>query len=114
MTLTTLGLIAEGNGFEDVAGEAGAFEYWSLTKSDKSGTGFGKRTSPILGELGRTGVRFEEFLDTTAAYLSDAIARWIKGSEPFTAQLNPDLAMFNDYDQLMRLDEWQARGEPSA
>ena len=27
------------------------------------------------------------------------------------ARLNPDLGGYNDYDQLMRLDEWQARGE---
>jgi ATP-dependent helicase/nuclease subunit B len=27
-------------------------------------------------------------------------------SEPFTARLNPDLVVYNDYDQLMRLDEW--------
>ena len=111
LQLGTLGLIAEGNGFEGVTGETGAFEYWSLVKNEASPSGFGKRSSPILGELGRTGVPFDEFLDKTAGYLSDAIARWIKGSEPFTAQLNPDVPMFNDYDQLMRLDEWQARGE---
>ena len=114
LQLGTLGLIAEGGGFDGVTGEAGAFEYWSLTKNDKSETGFGKRSSPIAGELGRTGVPFEEFLDKTAGYLSDAIKLWIKGDEPFTAQLNPDLPMFNDYDQLMRLDEWQARSEGDA
>jgi ATP-dependent helicase/nuclease subunit B len=115
LQLGTLGLIAEGGGFDGAAGAAGAFEYWSLSKNDKNEvTGFGKRTSPIAGELGRTGVPFDEFLDTTAGYLSDAIKRWIKGDEPFVAQLNPDLPMFNDYDQLMRLDEWQARSEGDA
>jgi ATP-dependent helicase/nuclease subunit B len=34
------------------------------------------------------------------------------GSEPFTARLNPDLAGYSDYDQLMRLDEWLGRGGP--
>ena len=34
------------------------------------------------------------------------------GEEPFTARLNPDLPGYNDYDQLMRLDEWQGRGSP--
>ena len=43
--------------------------------------------------------------------LLDAIDKWIKGDEPFTARLNPDLGGYNDFDQLMRLDEWQARGE---
>ena len=47
----------------------------------------------------------------TQRYLLDAIDKWIKGDEPFTARLNPDLGGYNDYDQLMRLDEWQARGE---
>ena len=111
LQLGTLALIAEGHGFAGIAGEAGAFEYWSLSKNDKNQeTGFGKRTSPIAGELGRTGVQFGEFLDQTAGFLSEAIALWIKGDEPFEAQKHPDLPMFNDYDQLMRLDEWQARG----
>jgi ATP-dependent helicase/nuclease subunit B len=111
LQLGTLGLIAERGGFPGIAGEAAAFEYWSLAKSDKSATQFGKRTSPIAGELGRTGVPFEDFLDLTAGYLTDAIDRWIKGDEAFTARLNPDIGGYNDYDQLMRLDEWQARGE---
>ena len=51
----------------------------------------------------------DEFLAETERYLIDAIDRWIKGSEPFTARLNPDLGGYNDYDQLMRLDEWQGR-----
>jgi ATP-dependent helicase/nuclease subunit B len=28
------------------------------------------------------------------------------GHEPFTARLRPDIPSYNDYDQLMRLDEW--------
>ena len=111
LQLGTLGLIAERGGFPEIAGEAAAFEYWSLAKSDKSATQFGKRTSPIAGELGRTGVPFEDFLDLTARYLTDAIDKWIKGDEAFVARLNPDIGGFNDYDQLMRLDEWQARSE---
>ena len=31
-------------------------------------------------------------------------------SEPFTARLNPDVAGYATYDQLMRLDEWQGAG----
>ena len=114
LQLGTLGLIAERGGFPGITGEAAAFEYWSLAKSDKSATQFGKRTSPIAGELGRTGVPFEDFLDLTARYLTDAIDRWIKGNEAFVARLNPDIGGFNDYDQLMRLDEWQARSEGEA
>ena len=115
LQLGTLGLIAEGGGFEGIAGEAGAFEYWSLAKNDKNEvTGFGKRISPIAGAQGAKGVPFDEFLDKTAGYLSDAITRWIKGDEAFTARLNPDLPSYADYDQLMRLDEWQARSESDA
>ena len=50
----------------------------------------------------------------TQRYLIDAIDRWLKGGEPFVARLNPDLGGYNDFDQLMRLDEWQARGEKEA
>ncbi len=53
----------------------------------------------------------EDFLPDSAVYLTDAIDRWILGSEPFTARLNPDLGGYNDYDQLMRLDEWQGRSD---
>ena len=48
----------------------------------------------------------EDFLASTHAYLVDALDRWIIGSDPFTARLNLDVAGYNDYDQLMRLDEW--------
>ena len=42
----------------------------------------------------------------TEDYLNDALDRWILGTEPFTARLNPELGSYADYDQLMRLDEW--------
>ena len=35
--------------------------------------------------------------------------RWLSGSEPFTAKLNPAYAPYGDYDQLMRLEEWYGR-----
>ena len=54
----------------------------------------------------RTGLTREEFLGVTEDYLREAIARWILGCEPFTARMNPDIGGYNDYDQLMRLDEW--------
>ncbi|MEL0209011.1 MAG: hypothetical protein VW891_00105, partial [Novosphingobium sp.] len=56
------------------------------------------------------GLPLDEFLPTTEAYLKEAIARWLLGNEPFTARLNPDLPGYSDFDQLMRLDEWQGRG----
>ncbi len=105
LQLGLIGLIARGGGFKDISGEPTVFEYWSLNKDDTSATGFGKRKEPF--KTGRSdGVVREEFLDATSAYLADAIDCWILGSEAFTARLNPDLRDYNDYDHLMRLDEW--------
>jgi ATP-dependent helicase/nuclease subunit B len=51
-----------------------------------------------------------EFLDHAFANFRDAAAKWLTGSEPFTAKLNPAYAPYGDYDQLMRLEEWYGRG----
>lgn len=110
LQLGVLALIAEAGGFAGISGEAGRFEYWSLTKSAKSPTGFGFVDEPILEGRKQSGLPRDEFLDRIRGFLDDAIKRWIKGRDPFTARLNPDLGGYNDYDQLMRLDEWQARG----
>ena len=110
LQLGTLGLIAAANGFEGVTGLPDGFEYWSFGKSDNSDTGFGYVSEPVA-EGRKTGIPRDAFLPETQRYLIDAIDRWIKGGEPFVARLNPDLKDYNDFDQLMRLDEWQARGE---
>jgi ATP-dependent helicase/nuclease subunit B len=104
LQLGLIGLIARGGGFAGVAGEPDVFEYWSLSKA-KDGA-FGWRDEPLKIGRRRTGLLREEFLDKSEEYLRDAIARWILGAEPFTARLNPDIGGYNDYDQLMRLDEW--------
>lgn len=113
LQLGTLGLIAAAGGFKDVSGMPNGFEYWSFGKDDKSATGFGYVHEPVA-EGRKTGIPRDEFLTETQRYLLEAIDKWIKGDEPFTARLNPDLGGYNDYDQLMRLDEWQARGEEQA
>jgi ATP-dependent helicase/nuclease subunit B len=110
MQLGLIGLIAERGGFDGVAGSPERFEYWSLSKRPR-GQDFGYSEEPILEDRKKSGIPRDEFLDRTAAYLTDAIARWIKGREPFTARLNPDYPGYADYDQLMRLDEWQSRGD---
>ena len=110
LQLGTLGLIAAARGFKDVAGLPDGFEYWSFGKDDKSRTGFGYVYEPVADGR-KAGIPRDEFLMETQRYLLEAIDKWIKGNEPFTARLNPDLGGYNDYDQLMRLDEWQARGE---
>lgn len=110
LQLGLIGLIARDGGFAGVAGEPERFEYWSLSKRLR-GQDFGYVEEPILEGAKKRGVPRDEFLDRTEAFLGDAIRRWIKGREPFTARLNPDYPGYADYDQLMRLDEWQARGD---
>ena len=113
LQLGVLGLIAQSGGFPGLAGGPERFEYWSLARDDKSPTGFGFCCEPIPEDGKRSGIPRAEFLSETARYLQDAIDRWIAGDEPFTARLNPDLPVYSDYDQLMRLDEWQARSDPA-
>jgi ATP-dependent helicase/nuclease subunit B len=105
LQLGLIGLIATQGGFEDISGEAQRFEYWSLAK--KAGQDqFGYMNEPVLEDRKKSGIPRDEFLDRTAEFLDDALDRWILGSEPFTARLNPDLPGYAEYDQLMRLDEW--------
>ncbi|HKX78217.1 MAG TPA: double-strand break repair protein AddB [Novosphingobium sp.] len=107
LQLGLIGLIATAGGFEGLGGAAQEFEYWSLAKNQRTGD-FGYVESPFRTARA-DGILKEELLDRTAEYLDDAIGRWILGSDPFTARLVPDLAVYNDYDQLMRLDEWLPR-----
>lgn len=111
LQLGILGLIASRGGFEGVSGIPDRFEYWSLARSKDSETGFGYRTEPVKEGQKRTGLPRGEFLSQTEFYLHDALDKWILGDEPFTARLNPDLPGYGDYDQLMRLEEWQGRGQ---
>lgn len=107
LQLGLIGMIAQMHGMADVAGKPSCFEYWSLGRS-KAG-GFGYMDTPVLSGRKKVGVQLEDFLPDTERYLREAIARWLLGSDPFTARLNPDLPGYTDYDQLMRLDEWQGR-----
>ena len=100
LQLGLLGLIARAGGFEGLAGEPAAHEYWSLAKDKDS---FGKRTAPD-DKMGAAA-----FLDRAERQFAVAAARWLTGDEPFTAKLNPAYAPYGDYDQLMRLEEWYGR-----
>ena len=119
LQLGLIALMAERGGFPGVSGTTHGFEYWSLGKTDKSDTNFGLIREPVKDGRKRNGLLREEFVSETVRYLDEAIEGWIKGDKAFTARLNPDLKGYNDYDQLMRLDEWQARhaagtdGEPA-
>ncbi len=111
LQLGVIGLIAAAGGFPGVAGDPEWFEYWSLAKRPRSEdkAAFGYVFEPFRTERSQ-GLDREEFLDQTALDLGRAIDLYIKGDAPFEASLQPDLYGYNDYDQLMRLDEWQARG----
>lgn len=109
MQLGLLGLIAEHGGFAEL-GEgqvASAFEYWSL---GKKGDGFGYRESPVDAEGKRDKIVSADFTATALDDFAVAVGRWLKGGEPFTARLNPEIPTYADYDQLMRLEEWYGRG----
>jgi ATP-dependent helicase/nuclease subunit B len=105
MQLGLLGLIAERHGFSDIDGVPLSFEYWSLGRSPREGT-LGYFTSPV-GK--KDGTAAEDFTTLSARVLTEAIEKWLTGSEPFTAKLVSDYAPYADYDQLMRLDEWYGR-----
>ena len=108
LQLGLLGMMAGESGFGGVKGEASAFEYWSLAKAkpDTNPFGFGYVETPLKIGSKRTGIEPEDFLPETETYLTDAITRWIKGDDPFTARFNPDYPAYDTYDQLMRLEEW--------
>ena len=100
LQLGLLGLIGRAGGFPDVSGDPEAFEYWSFTRDKES---FGKLMRPDK-EMGP-----EAFLAHSHKHFAEAAAKWLTGTEPFTAKLNPAYAPYGDYDQLMRLEEWYGR-----
>jgi ATP-dependent helicase/nuclease subunit B len=103
MQLGLLGLIAEHGGFDEVEGIPAAFEYWSLAK-DKGRLGY--VASPTGG---RSGIDPGEFTTLAARNFIAAARLWLTGDAPFTAKLHPAYAPYEEYDQLMRLDEWYGR-----
>ena len=100
LQLGLLGLIGRAGGFEGVSGDPTAFEYWSLARYRGK---FGRLMCPDKD------MQPGEFLEHAYANFAEAAQRWLTGSEPFTAKLNPAFAPYGDYDQLMRLEEWYGR-----
>jgi ATP-dependent helicase/nuclease subunit B len=100
LQLGLLGLIGRAGGFEQVSGDPGEFEYWSL-----------RRYRGKFGQLMRPAKDMQpgEFLDHAYKNFANAAQKWLTGTEPFTAKLNPAYAPYGDYDQLMRLEEWYGR-----
>lgn len=113
LQLGLLGAIAEAGGFADVGAgaRASAFEYWSLAKDNGQ---FGARKKPTRPTATDKAVATEELVDHARTHFLRAAGKWLTGTEPFTAKLNPDLPSYDDYDQLMRLEEWYGRVPMSA
>lgn len=114
LQLGLLGLIARDGRFADdkaglvVTGTPTRFEYWSLGKAKKE-DGFGYQETPMKEDKARTGLEPEQYLPFHTEKLAEAIRNYIKGRKPFTARENPDYEGYNEYDQLMRLEEWLVR-----
>jgi ATP-dependent helicase/nuclease subunit B len=102
--LGLLGFIAEQGGFAGVKGRATGFEYWSFQRGKQKG--FGGVFSPAGTKKGK--IPPDEFVDQIVEKFKHAAAAWLTGDAPFVAKLQPDYA-YGDYDQLMRLEEWQGR-----
>lgn len=100
LQLGLLGLMGRAGGFEDVRGEPEVFEYWSLIR-DRDKFGKCMRADKDMAE--------GEFLDRAYKAFAEAAGKWLTGTEPFTAKLNPAYAPYGEYDQLMRLEEWYGR-----
>jgi ATP-dependent helicase/nuclease subunit B len=100
LQLGLLGLIARSGGFDKATGEPEAFEYWSLVR-DRDRFGKCVRADKDMGP--------DEFLAHAYRNFAEAAEKWLTGTEPFTAKLNPAYAPYGDYDQLMRLEEWYGR-----
>jgi ATP-dependent helicase/nuclease subunit B len=110
LQLGLLGLMAQHGQFERggvvVKGEPTRFEYWSLRKNKGE---FGEQSEPLKRTSQQKGLLPEAFLPHHEDKLRLAITRFIRGTDPFTARQNPDYQGYNEYDQLMRLEEWVIR-----
>lgn len=106
LQLGLIGLIAEREGFDGVAGTARCFEYWSMAR--KNGR-FGFIGTPVAAGGKGNRIPPEDFVALAAREFTAAAATWLTGDAPFTAKLVPEYAPYAEYDQLMRRDEWYGR-----
>lgn len=110
LQLGLLGLIAEDGGFTGKREQVSTFEYWRMNKGQgKARKGqFGWIDTPFKKKADAA-VDAGNFVDKARDRLAGAVARWLTGSDPFVAKLEPEFAPYADYDQLMRLEEWYGR-----
>jgi ATP-dependent helicase/nuclease subunit B len=110
LQLGLLGIIAEMGGFEGLAphSRAGDFEYWSLAKK---GDQFGYRERPVDPMGKRDKIVTDAFTAHAHEHFEGVANDFLLGSTPFRAEINPEVANYGDYDQLMRLEEWYGRDD---
>lgn len=109
LQLGLLGVIAELGGFEGIGrAEAGDFEYWSLAKK---GDQFGYRERPVDPLGRRDKIVTDSFTAHAHEHFEGVANDYLLGSAPFRAEINPEVASYGDYDQLMRLEEWYGRDD---
>ncbi|MEQ1540376.1 MAG: PD-(D/E)XK nuclease family protein, partial [Sphingorhabdus sp.] len=101
--LGLLGAMAEAGNMKNASGKAQGFEYWSLGKNTQKSLGY--ISSPATEKNGM----LADFIPEAIKFAREAIEDWIIGDAPFTAKLHPEHAPYDDYNQLMRLNEWYGR-----
>lgn len=112
MQLGLLALILKKGGFENFSpdNDVHDFEYWTMKKCDgKSDYGYGEIVTPILEGRKTTGLPRDEFVSTITQFFNETVNAYILGAEPFIAKLNPQYNDYDEYDQLMRLEEWHGK-----
>ena len=107
LQLGLIGYMAQELAIKGVSGAATNFEYWSLAKNKDKDFGYiavPTSTRPADNKPDRA-----DFVAFAVEQAEIAIGKWIMGTAPFTAKLHPEFALYGDYDQLMRLQEWNGR-----
>jgi ATP-dependent helicase/nuclease subunit B len=107
LQLGLIGYMAEELAIKGVSGMASNFEYWSLAKNTNKD--FGYIAVPTSTSSRDNKPERVDFVAFAVEQAEVAISKWILGTSPFTAKLHPESALYGDYDQLMRLQEWNGR-----
>ena len=106
LQLGLIGYMAQEMAIQGVSGMASNFEYWSLAKKKDV---FGHIVVPTSTRPADNKPERGDFVAFAVEQAEIAIGKWILGEAPFTAKLHPEFAFYGDYDQLMRLQEWNGR-----
>src|SRR3546814_370432 len=105
LQLGLLGWLADQGAFDPVAGVARRFDYWRLSGGQEKP---GEMRSALKD--GRTEwLDAESFAAFCASKFAEAAEAYLTGTQPFTAKLHPQYALYSDYDQLARVAEWMGR-----